>query len=129
MYVFSCIFQKQSDLRKHQCDVYFEDDSIPSFNPHNYPILNLSQPGEWPWIVVFSFDAADGSQAGGCGGTLVADRWVAIHQRRLSHSLDINASLLFSTLLQTLTTLFQHHCHKGLFRYYVITDGGGEFQS
>merc|ERR1719430_2703607 len=35
-----------------------------------------ASPGEWPWIVVFSFGASDGSQAGGCGGTLVADRWV-----------------------------------------------------
>merc|ERR1712008_668164 len=35
-----------------------------------------ASPGEWPWIVVFSFGAADGSQAGGCAGTLVADRWV-----------------------------------------------------
>merc|ERR1719222_487643 len=35
-----------------------------------------ASPGEWPWIVVFSFGATDGSRAGGCGGTLVADRWV-----------------------------------------------------
>merc|ERR1712130_610859 len=35
-----------------------------------------ASPGEWPWIVVFSFGATDGSQAGGCGGTLIADRWV-----------------------------------------------------
>jgi len=35
-----------------------------------------ASPGEWPWIVVFSFGGTDGSRAGGCGGTLVADRWV-----------------------------------------------------
>merc|ERR1719295_1725381 len=37
--------------------------------------------GEWPWIVVHSSGTrdspvTDGSQQGGCGGTLVADKWV-----------------------------------------------------
>jgi len=36
--------------------------------------------GEWPWIVVHSsfpgLAVTDGSQQGGCGGTLVADNWV-----------------------------------------------------
>jgi len=37
--------------------------------------------GEWPWIVVHSSGSrddpvTDGSQQGGCGGTLVADSWV-----------------------------------------------------
>jgi len=35
-----------------------------------------ASPGEWPWIVVFSWGGTDGSLTGGCGGTLVADRWV-----------------------------------------------------
>ena len=37
---------------------------------------NLPQPGEWPWIVVHSHGVTDGSQQGGCGGTLVGDSWV-----------------------------------------------------
>jgi len=36
----------------------------------------VAQPGEWPWIVVHSHGVTDGSQQGGCGGTLVADNWV-----------------------------------------------------
>ena len=34
-----------------------------------------SQPGDWPWIVVFSYEP-DGSDMGGCAGILIADQWV-----------------------------------------------------
>ena len=37
--------------------------------------LLLLQPGEWPWIVVFS-SGTDGSRMGDCAGSLIADQWL-----------------------------------------------------
>ena len=34
------------------------------------------QPGEWPWILVQSPKQIDGLNMGGCGGTLIADKWI-----------------------------------------------------